>query len=108
MLASEDDPNLIIWPETSVPGYLNYDYSLLAWLRVLQNTVQCPMLIGAPMIDCSKEISSNIVRGDYNSALLFSKKSEIVQRYDKTHLVLFGEFIPLEDQLPFLRKIKNQ
>ena len=38
----------------------------------------------------------------YNSALLITPDGGMKQRYDKLHLVPFGEFLPLRKQLPFL------
>lgn len=36
----------------------------------------------------------------YNSALLVNRKGEIVSRYDKTHAVMFGEYVPFAEWLP--------
>ena len=40
----------------------------------------------------------------YNSALLLTPKGDAVARYDKMHLVPFGEYIPLKDVFPFVRQ----
>jgi len=98
--ASKHDPDLIIWPETSLPGYPNKDKPLLQDTRNFVKRINIPTLIGAPavaMID-GKD------KGDHNSALLFSRRGELVKQYNKLHLVLFGEFIPLERYLPWVRK----
>ena len=39
----------------------------------------------------------------YNTAYLMDSAGEIVDRYDKIHLVLFSEWIPLKHTLKFLR-----
>ena len=41
----------------------------------------------------------------YNSALLIDKQGEIAGRYDKLHLVPFGEYIPLKNTFKFLETI---
>jgi len=40
----------------------------------------------------------------YNSAVLVNAKGEYVDRYDKMHLVPFGEYIPLPNAIPFLAR----
>ena len=41
----------------------------------------------------------------FNSALLVAPDARIVGRYDKQQLLAFGEYIPLQRYLPFLRNI---
>jgi apolipoprotein N-acyltransferase len=41
----------------------------------------------------------------FNSALLVSPAARIIGRYDKQQLLAFGEYIPLQRYLPFLRNI---
>lgn len=44
----------------------------------------------------------NQVLRRYNSALLIERGGDIRARYDKTHPVLFGEYIPLVDTFPWI------
>jgi apolipoprotein N-acyltransferase len=39
----------------------------------------------------------------YNSALLLTPRGDSVGRYDKMHLLPFGEFLPFKDSLPFMK-----
>ncbi len=41
----------------------------------------------------------------YNSAYLIKKNGEISGRYDKAKLVPFGEYVPMGNWLPFIRKL---
>lgn len=44
----------------------------------------------------------------YNSMFVINKKAEIVDYYDKSHLVPFGEYIPLRSWLPqWIRPVAN-
>lgn len=96
MQAAQLQPDLIIWPETSFPGYIGEHHDMFSDLKNFTRTLKVPLLIGS------------IVKegGDYyNSAVLISKDGEIVERYDKVHLVPFGEYIPFRGVFPFLEDI---
>ena len=81
-----NQPDIIIWPETSVPGFLEEDPELLPKVTSLSKKIYpAYLLVGTP-----QEAEGRLI---YNSASLILK-GEIVQRYDKLHLVPFGEFIP--------------
>lgn len=94
--ASRDNPDLIIWPEASVPGFLGEDE--LAFSRIMENArdSKTAMLIGA--------VASQGQRY-FNSALLIDKDGKISKRYDKLHLVPFGEYIPFRGTFKFLENI---
>ena len=81
--------DLIIWPETSVPGWFPNDPRWTAWIKGLAKEVRRPLLIGAVTRD----------GGDYNSAFLISADGRIAGRYRKRHLVPFGEIIPFQSLL---------
>jgi apolipoprotein N-acyltransferase len=46
--------------------------------------------------------------GRYNSAYFITPQGRIAGRYDKIHLVIFGEYTPLVDTLPFLSFFRPQ
>ena len=96
-LAAKDKPDLIIWPETAVPGFLNIEEDLQKKIVALEEEIKIPLLAGTPIYKFTGKDSY------YNSAILISEDKKFDKRYDKLHLVPFGEYIPFEDKLPFLR-----
>jgi len=94
-------PDVIIWPETAIPGYPDRDDRLMEYVEGLAKKVGIPILAGAPLIAAE----SSRYEGDYNSALLFSRQGTIIRQYNKLHLVLFGEFIPLSRYFSWLYDI---
>ena len=97
--AAKDKPDLIIWPETSVPGFLETDGVLRDKVTALAKEVNTYLLVGTQTEKAPQKTRY------YNSAALISDKGEIVQRYDKIHLVPFGEYVPLGNTyLSFIKK----
>jgi apolipoprotein N-acyltransferase len=87
--------DLVVWPETSVPSL--FVLGKEAWKRTsdISKKLGVPMLIGAP----SRRVIDNRVHF-YNSAFLVDGPKASF-RYDKIHLVPFGEYMPLSWLLPF-------
>lgn len=98
--AAATDPDLIIWPETSVPALLGIDEEVTKRITGLAQSINRPLLVGAAMPDIDKS-------GFWlnNAAALIAPSGIFVARYNKLHLVPYGEFIPFEKQLPWLRNI---
>jgi apolipoprotein N-acyltransferase len=98
--AKAHHPDLIIWPETSTPFF--FQNPSLLQERVLETAreAQSPILLGAPAFERHGS------RIDYfNSAFLISPEKKILGRYDKIHLVPFGEYAPFSGVLDFTREI---
>ncbi|NOX97298.1 MAG: apolipoprotein N-acyltransferase [Nitrospirae bacterium] len=104
--ASLKGPALIVWPETSIPGYLPEDRYLFDTLVNLSKESGAYILMGgtrrlAPLKGNSplKQVDED-EREYFNSAFLFSPRG-IETTYDKIHLVPFGEFVPWGRFFPF-------
>ena len=101
--AATAQPDLIVWPETAVPGLIGWDRAVTRRVQQLAQAVQIPLLVGAPSV-APAQVSSQDVRL-FNSALLVDRQGVVAGRYDKVHLVPFGEFIPGESFAPWLRAV---
>lgn len=96
-LASEQLARLVIWPETALPFYYEPDQIENGPLGELARSTGSYILTGSPSYTYNPVL--NTVRY-FNSAFLLSSSGETVGRYDKSHLVPFGEYVPLRGILP--------
>jgi apolipoprotein N-acyltransferase len=94
--AARARPNLIVWPETAAAIFLRGDPPLLARLTVLSQELDTPLLIGS--IDREEGAGRKLL----NSAFLLTGQG-IRAKYDKIHLVPFGEYVPLAWLIGFVR-----
>ena len=91
-------PQLIVWPETALPFY-PYEHPLFLRLHSeLTRPHQAYLLTGAPH---REKASAGDSLSYANSAFLISPDGRSTGRYDKQHLVPFGEYIPLRSILGF-------
>jgi apolipoprotein N-acyltransferase len=96
----QQDPLLsfIAWPETAMPFYPPNSGHTEA-LQSLAKRHRIPLLVGAPWYEIetgSRQISY------FNSAFVVGREGRLGQRYNKSHLVPFGEYVPFGDLLFFL------
>lgn len=89
-------PTLLVWPETAMPFYLQ-DSKELIGLETLTARSKTNILTGAP----HREREARGTRY-FNSAFLINDRGVVAGRYDKEHLVPFGEYVPLKKILFFL------
>jgi apolipoprotein N-acyltransferase len=88
-------PQLIVWPETSFPFLLTDRPDALVALSEL---LQEGQMLAAGAVRVEGTVSDGGIRY-YNSILMINDQGEIVDGYDKVHLVPFGEYIPFEHLL---------
>jgi apolipoprotein N-acyltransferase len=119
--------DLLVWPETVVlsPYTLNVDPSVLkkeysedarfaqGALASLARRQNAYFLVGSTSFlpaehgyvsdsKTAQKIPDGNWHRAYNSAYLLDPTGHYVDRYDKTHLVPFGEYIPFRTAFPFL------
>ena len=97
--ALKQHPALVIWPETATPFYFTgpgpADRALSAGIVEFVKLNKTPLLFGSPTLQRKSE-GTVLLR---NSAFLLSAEGEMLDRYDKLHLVPFGEYAPFSGLL---------
>jgi len=109
MGTKEKPVDLLVWPETMIPGLLNIDPELTGR--------KIDVLSQLTPIQLSQDLNTNLLLGGialilvgeeqiyFNSAYYYNSEGKLIDRYDKIHLVPFGEFTPLKKYFPFLAKL---
>ncbi len=87
-------PDLIVWPESPAPFYTT-DPAFRETVSNIAREAQTWMLVGSLGIRNAAESPGRATRL-YNSGSVVSPGGEWVGRYDKMHLVPFGEYVPFK------------
>src|SRR3954447_2307711 len=95
-LRSNPPPDLLVWPESSMPGPVLADQESNKFVMDLAASADTDLLLGTIDVDN---------RDVYNAALLVSDGGEHAQIYRKIHLVAFGEYVPGRHTVPLLAQI---
>jgi apolipoprotein N-acyltransferase len=98
-------PDLIAWPESPAP-FFEDDARFQKALANISAIDQAPIVVGNIGMDYSAENGGGWRQ--YNSALVVSSTGQRVGRYDKIHLVPFGEYVPFSRLLFFARKLTGK
>jgi apolipoprotein N-acyltransferase len=86
-------PDLIVWPENSFDRDPRANTAMFDPVVAEIRKIGAPLLAGAVLDEGARWTNSNLLVSNENGA--------IVGRYDKVHLVPFGEYVPI----PFARHI---
>jgi apolipoprotein N-acyltransferase len=92
-------PRLVVWPETPAPFYLTTDAAFRNRMQTISRKLGAYLLVG--YIDAAGE-------GPSNSAGLLDPEGNQVSRYDKMHLVPFGEYVPFKRLLFFAQSLTRE
>jgi apolipoprotein N-acyltransferase len=105
--ALKTQPELMIWPESAIPGLLDPVLDPETHHRVIQllreKNVKVICASDEIVISGSNPETKKTEYDVYNSSYLIDSESGLSDRtYRKQRLVPFGEYIPLNNVLPFL------
>ena len=101
-LAAKTGPlDLILWPETSAPFLLEIEQTARDELAALARETQAAVVLGGMGIERGQGRDVRF----YNSVFAVAPDGRFVDRYDKSKLVPFGEYVPLRAALGFLSGI---
>ncbi len=84
---------IVVWPETAVPGLLRFDLESTTSIVTLARERGVAMIVGS--VGAELDAAGERVEHYYDSAFVFDDTGTPLLRYDKTHLVPFGEYVPL-------------
>ncbi len=94
--------DLVVWPEAATPFVFEREPVYQLQLMALANRTQAPILFGSPALRFYPDRRPYLM----NSAYLLAPDGQLLGRYDKHHLVPFGEYIPFKSSLlSFLDKL---
>ena len=90
---------LVVWPETAVPFNYQDASQFQKQVRDISLKTKSWLIFGSTSYENSKDDTNY-----YNSAYLLSP-GEIKGKYNKVHLVPYGEYVPLRNVFPFIKKL---
>jgi apolipoprotein N-acyltransferase len=96
---SSAHPDLIVWPESPAPFYTSDPLFRNALSSVAREANTWVLAGGIGITNASQNPSRPTMI--YNSAQLVSPTGEWIARYDKAHLVPFGEYVPFRRLFAF-------
>jgi len=99
-LAQAKGAELIVWPEASIPDLLSADLTQMIPEAFPPEGPRVPQVIGAPVYEPPENAEDPLVL--HNSAFVVDGTGRVMARYDKSHLVPFGEYVPLRAIFRFL------
>ena len=103
---SREGAELIVWPESSYPYAVDRDLAHdfpLGDPRRIRGGSATPTLFGA--VTLAPEPRRGRLRYPFNTALMLDGSGRITGKYDKVFLLLFGEYIPFYDSIPWFTNL---
>ncbi|RLB60478.1 MAG: apolipoprotein N-acyltransferase, partial [Deltaproteobacteria bacterium] len=97
--------DLVVWSEAAIPSSFNVTNYQARMKRTVTRFLRVPTVVGGIL---REKIEPPPETGrkwrSFNAAFMADEKGNIVGRYDKQYLLMFGEYLPLGDTFPVLYK----
>jgi apolipoprotein N-acyltransferase len=97
-------PDLVAWPEAPAP-FAQPDPRFQEAIAQIAHTEHAPVVVGGVGAEWA---GADEGWHDYNSAMLFGADGAYQGRYDKIHLVPYGEYIPFKNLVSFAHKLTGR
>jgi apolipoprotein N-acyltransferase len=98
-------PGLIVWNESPAP-FVASDPRFLVWVTTVARSSNSYVIAGSVARAETKDAQGH--PQVLNSALVVDPQGNVIGRYDKVHLVPFGEYVPFKDLLFFASKLVRE
>ncbi len=100
-------PALVAWPESAAP-FRGPDPRFQEGMGKIARAEQSPMIVGNVGMEVGRGEDGLAQYRIYNSASVIAANGSFVGRYDKIHLVPFGEYVPARQLLFFAHQLTQQ
>lgn len=104
---ADAQPDLIAWPESPAP-FRDIDPRFREAMSAMAKREHAPVMVGDAGVDSAPGANGQFSYHVYNSASVVAANGAFVGRYDKIHLVPFGEYVPARNLLFFAHQITQQ
>ncbi len=103
LMPGEPIPSVVIWPESPAPFFIDDPQFRQAATEIARQS-NAYLIVGSVGTNNVPQMAQDI----YNSAALISPRDGWSARYDKIHLVPFGEYVPFSTMFSFAQKLTKE
>jgi apolipoprotein N-acyltransferase len=102
---ADGGPRLIVWPESPAPFWVG-EPQFQHWMSAIAQNTGSFIVVGATAAAPTAGLAGQ--GSVFNSALVVDRNGRVAGRYDKIHLVPFGEYVPMQRWLFFANKLVRE